>query len=306
MLKETLHLPRKEEMIPIHLTLWRPDGEVCGMVHLSHGMAEHIERYHDLALFLSSQGFVVAGCNHRGHGSEWPQERLGHFADRGGWDKVIGDLHDVMRYLKSLYPHVPYILLGHSMGSFTAREFALRYPKELDGLVLSGTGFYPKALCTAGALIAGLFPPRKPAPVLDKIVFSGNNKPFEPARTPFDWLSRDEQQVDKYIADDRCGFLFTGRAYRDFFGGLARLADDSRLSVMPATLPVYFLSGAQDPVGQMGKGVHQVADSYAAAGLQNITVHLYPGGRHEMFNEINKDEVLNRLYDWLSAHFPFQ
>ena len=196
MLKETLLLPRKDDPISIHLTLWRPEGEVRGIVQLSHGMAEHIERYHAAASVLADHGYLVAGYNHRGHGRECPDEKLGFFADHDGWDKVIEDMHAVMARVKALYPGVPYVLLGHSMGSFAAREFAIRYGKELSGLVLSGTGFYPAALCRAGGMLASLFPRKKQAPFLDKMVFSGNNKPFAPARTPCDWLSRDEKQVD--------------------------------------------------------------------------------------------------------------
>lgn len=304
MLKDTLLLPRPDESIPIHLTLWHPDGEVRGIVQLAHGMAEHIERYDALARTLADHGFLTAGYNHRGHGKECPAEKLGFFALHDGWEKIIGDMHAVMQHVKALHPHAPFILLGHSMGSFAAREVALRYGKELSGLVLSGTGAYPHALCKAGAFLAGLFPRKKPAPLLDKIVFSGNNKPFAPARTPFDWLSRDERQVDAYIADPRCGFVFTGSAYRDFFQGLERLTHRERLAAMPQTLPIYLLSGNRDPVGQMGAGVIRTAEAYKQAGLTRVTVQLYPDGRHEMFNEINRDEVLTQLLHWLDTLIP--
>ena len=296
-----LRISRPREQVPIHLFTWQGTKPVRAVVLMVHGMAEHIERYAPTAQALCEKGFVAAGFNHRGHGREWPEKRLGHFADKEGWDKVIMDMHAVMTHLKNEYPGVPFVLLGHSMGSFAAREFALRYGRELSALVLSGTGYYPRALCAGGVCMASLFPKSKPAPLLDKLVFSANNRPFAPARTPFDWLSRDNRQVDAYIADYRCGFVFTGKAYKDFFGGLYRLADRCRLNDLPKGLPVYFLSGDKDPVGQMGKGVRRVADEMKAAGLTRVTVKLYPGARHELFNEINQQEVWAHLTAWLDA-----
>lgn len=294
-----LYLPRQDEQVPLHLHIWQPDTPARAVVHIAHGMAEHILRYEYAARSLCDQGFLVCGSNHRGHGYEWPEKRLGHFADRDGWDKVLLDMHAVMTYVKNEHPGLPYVLLGHSMGSFLAREFALRYGKELSALVLSGTGFYPGALCAAGTLMASLFPRRKPAPLLDKLVFSSNNAPFSPARTPFDWLSRDAKQVDKYIADSRCGFVFTGASYKAFFQGLLALSREGRLLLMQKGVPVYLLSGKKDPVGQMGKGVEKVAQQLRRAGVSRADVKLYPDCRHELFNELNRDEVLDDLCAWL-------
>lgn len=177
------------------------------------------------------------------------------------------------------------------MGSFLAREYVLQYPKELDGLVLSGTGHYPWLITAVGRLVARCMPKEKPSKLVDKLAFSANNKAFSPARTAFDWLSRDGEQVALYMADPLCGFVFTGQAYADFFGGLMALTDEKRLENMPGDLPVYFLSGDRDPVGQMGKGVEKVAAAFRRAGMDDVTVKLYPGARHELFNETNKEEV---------------
>ena len=227
--------------------------------------------------------------------------RLGYFAEKDGWQRILQDAHDLMNQTKKAYPHTPYFLLGHSMGSFLAREFALQFSDELDGLILSGTGYYPKALTVAGKTVASLVSKTKPSKLVDKMAFSGNNKPFAPARTPFDWLSRDEKEVDKYVADPLCGFMFTGKAYADFFGGLSALTDEKRLAGMKKDLPVYFLSGDHDPVGQMGEGVKKVADDFRKAGMQDVTVKLYPDARHELFNETNRDEVDVDLAAWLEA-----
>ncbi len=278
-------------------TIWAPATAPKAIIQIVHGMAEHIARYERMAKALNEAGFLVCGRNHRGHGPE--AKLLGYFADEQGWDAILNDAHEVSLDIKKQYPGVPFILLGHSMGSFLAREYALRYGKELDGLILSGTGFYPKALCASGRMLAKLAPKKKPANLVNNIAFAGNNKPFAPGRTGFEWLSRDEKEVDKYVADPLCGFCFTGSAFSDFFGGLLALTDESRLSSMPKDLPVYFMSGDRDPVGQMGEGVRQVAEQFKKAGMRDITVKLYPDARHELFNELNRDEVTADLIQWL-------
>ena len=277
--------------------IWAPSQPPKAIIQIVHGMAEHIARYERMAKALNEAGFLVCGRNHRGHGPE--AKLLGYFADEQGWDAILNDAHEVSLDIKKQYPGVPFILLGHSMGSFLAREYALRYGKELDGLILSGTGFYPKALCASGRMLAKLAPKKKPANFVNNIAFAGNNKPFAPGRTGFEWLSRDEKEVDKYVADPLCGFCFTGSAFSDFFGGLLALTDESRLSSMPKDLPVYFMSGDRDPVGQMGEGVRQVAEQFKKAGMRDITVKLYPDARHELFNELNRDEVTADLIQWL-------
>ena len=277
--------------------IWAPSQPPKAIIQIVHGMAEHIDRYERTAKALNEAGFLVCGRNHRGHGPE--AKLLGYFADEQGWDAILNDAHEVSLDIKKQYPGVPFILLGHSMGSFLAREYALRYGRELDGLILSGTGFYPKALCASGRMLAKLAPKKKPANFVNNIAFAGNNKPFAPGRTGFEWLSRDEKEVDKYVADPLCGFCFTGSAFADFFGGLLALTDESRLSAMPKDLPVYFMSGDRDPVGQMGEGVRQVAEQFKKAGMLDITVKLYPDARHELFNELNRDEVTADLIQWL-------
>lgn len=295
-----------ESPYPRSLSLWEPAGAPRGLVVISHGMAEHIGRYRRLGEALSGAGFAVAGYNHLGHGDEAALK--GYFADRDGWGRAAEDIHSALAWMKARFPGVPAALLGHSMGSFLAREYALRHPDFLDALVLSGTGWQPPALCGFGLMAAEavctLGGARKPSKLLDKLAFSANNKAFRPARTAFDWLSRDEAEVDKYAADPLCGFVFTGGGFRDMFRGLAALTRLERLAVLPRELPVLLISGERDPVGAQGRGVRMVAGQYRKAGLSRVEVKLYAGARHELFNETIREAVYGDLAQWLASALP--
>lgn len=286
----------------LQLYVWPVDAPRA-VVQLVHGMAEHMGRYDRLARALNGAGYAVVGHDHLGHGPIADEADHGWFGAKGGWNNLIEDMKRVTDYAKQRFPGLPFVLLGHSMGSFAVREYLLRYAKELDACVISGTGWYAPALCGTAKCLAALCGVlggwHKPAALVNTVGFGSSNKAFAPARTPFDWLSRDEKEVDKYIADPLCGFLFTARGYYDMFDGLQGISKVSRLAAMPKALPIYFLSGSVDPVGQAGSGVKTVAQQFRDAGMQDVTVRLYEGGRHEMFNEINRDEVTADLIGWL-------
>lgn len=284
--------------------VWLPEGAPKGIVQFVHGMAEHMDRYDAPAQALCQGGYLVVGHTHLGHGPK--AEVQGHFADESGWERLLDDIHSLRQETEKAYPGVPYFLLGHSMGSFLVRCYLTEHGEGLRGAVLSGTGWFGSGPVKAGLALTGLLcalgQGRKPAPLVDKLAFGGSNKHFAPNRTAFDWLSRDAAQVDRYIADPYCGFLFTAAGYRELFRGLDRLRHLDELKKMPKRLPVYFFGGDQDPVGAMGKGIPKVAEQFRQAGLRDVTVKLYPGGRHEMFNETNAQEVYADLLAWLHAH----
>lgn len=284
--------------------LWLPEGAPKGIVQLVHGMAEHIDRYDAAAQALCRGGYLVVGHTHLGHG---PRAAVrGYFAPADGWDRLLDDIHLLRQETERAYPGVPYFVLGHSMGSFLVRCYLTEHGEGLRGAVLSGTGWFGSGPVKAGLALSGLLcalgQGKRPAPLVNRLAFSANNRAFAPSRTDFDWLSRDTAQVDRYVADPCCGFLFTASGYRDMFRGLERLRDLDRLKRIPKKLPVYFFSGAQDPVGAMGTGVNKVAEEFRQAGLRDVTVKLYPGGRHEMFNETNAEAVYGELLAWLDAH----
>lgn len=290
---------------PRELTLWEPAGKAKAAVHIAHGMAEHIARYGRFATALTAAGYIVCGYNHLGHGVEAPL--TGFFAQEDGWGQTVADIKTVMDWLKAEYPGVKRALLGHSMGSFLAREYAMRYPQGMDMLVLSGTANQPKALIAAGLLPAKILcaagGARKRSKLLDKLAFSANNKPYAAeGGTGLNWLSRDKAEVQKYADDPLCGFVFTAGGFRDLFTGLLALTLTARLSALPDDLPVYLFSGNADPVGAMGRGVEEVAAQYRGAGLKDVSMKLYDGGRHEMLNETNRDEVTEDVIAWLDSH----
>lgn len=285
--------------------VWTPAGKPLALVQISHGMAEHIDRYDRLGQALAGAGYLVFGHNHLGHGAEAPV--LGWFAEKGGWGQAVLDLASVMNHMSQQYPGVPRVLLGHSMGSFLAREYALRFPDGLDALVLSGTGWYSRALSASGKLparvIRALGRDSKPSRTLHHLSFSRHNKPFQTkGGSPNAWLSRDEHEVAKYDRDPLCGFLFTAGGFYDLFSGLHQLSYVERLQGLNKDMPVYFLSGDHDPVGAFSKGVKTVYGQLKDAGLTDVKMKLYQEGRHEMFNEVNREEVTKDLIEWLHLH----
>lgn len=277
--------------------LWLPENEPTAVIQLVHGMAEHIDRYDATARALVKAGYAVVGHNHLGHGTA--ARIKGYFAEKNGWQHLIDDVHILRQRIQMHNPGTPYILLGHSMGSFVVRCYMAQYAEGLAGVILSGTGFFPKAVAMLGLSVANLVclcgGEKKPSKLINSIAFGGSNKLFKPARTDFDWLTRDDAIVDSYVADPYCGFIFTGSAYRDFFSGLDRL---TQVGKVPSDLPVLMFSGEKDPVGS-GDGVNKVAQQLREAGVKQVDVKLYPDARHEMLNEINREEVWQDIIRWI-------
>ena len=274
------------------------------ILQLSHGMVEFIDRYKPLAEYLAGQGIVVVGHDHLGHGgSIRTKEDYGYFGEPDGNRALLEDLHAVTTLTKQLYPGVPYFLLGHSMGSFYARQYLCEWGNELDGAIIMGTGHQPKALvqfarstCRALAAVHGW---QYRSKLVANLSFMGYNKGLE-GRTTHDWLNRDQAEVDKYLAEERCTFTFTLNAYYSMFSGILRLHDPAFLARMPKDLPLLFLAGTADPVGDRGKGVLRAIQSLKAAGVQNIRCKLYPGARHELLVETNRQEVFADIAAWLN------
>ncbi|WP_246040260.1 alpha/beta hydrolase [Ectobacillus funiculus] len=274
------------------------------ILQISHGMAEHIRRYAAFAQMLIGEGIFVYGNDHRGHGyTAEKKEDRGYFADENGFGKVVEDLYLVTQQIKKEYPGTPVVLFGHSMGSFLIRRYAQLYGRELHGMILSGTGDNAIPLLKIGKLLARLEMKAKgrktPSLFLNNLSFGKFNKPFRPTRTPFDWLTRNEKEVDKYIADPLCGGIFTGRFFYDLYTGSEMIQKAENIAKVPKDLPILFISGDKDPVGGNTKGVLQAYEAFRAAGVHDVSYIFYKDGRHEMLHEINQKEVYSDIVRWL-------
>lgn len=269
-----------------------------------HGMAEHAARYKNFAVFLNSKGFDVCAPDLRGHGRTAGNiENTGHFADHNGWKLVIDDIDCAVNYIKENHPDIPLILIGHSMGSLLARCYFEKFGNRIHALILSGTSFQPKMviyfgllLCRLQQLLYGL---KHRSKLLTSMSFGGFNKKFKNTKTDFDWLSRDQEIPEKYVADEFCGFTCTVGLFRDLLTGILNVQTKRHFENFPKGKPVYMFSGALDPVGNSGKGVRKVFDKYTKSGVTDIQLKLFPEGRHEMLNEINRFEVFDDIFFWI-------
>ena len=264
---------------------WDPAGTPRGAVQLTHGMGEHVRRYGALARALTGRGLVVYGQDHRGHGATArSEEELGQLGP-DGWTQLVDDVDLLVSLIHDEQPGLPLVLLGHSMGSFAVQQHLLDHSDRVDAVVLTGTTALDQL---------------EPALDLDKpIDLAAFNAAFEPARTEFDWLSRDEAIVDAYIADPRCGFGIDTDAGKDMFASARRMADPGQVTAIRPDLPLYTAAGELDPVNANLALLNVLVDRYRAAGLTDVTVRTYPGARHEILNETNRDEVVARILDWI-------
>ncbi|WP_323095768.1 alpha/beta hydrolase [Intrasporangium sp. YIM S08009] len=294
----------------VFVNRWLPDseagGDAKGVVQLSHGMAEHSSRYARFAERLTARGYAVYASDHRGHGRT--SGTRGAFADDEGWQTVVDDLRAVTERALEEHPGLPVFLVGHSMGSFLARSYAAQHGASLAGLVLSGTAGSAGPLGNVGVLVATaqarIRGHEHASGLMNSLTFGQYNAAFKPTRTDFDWLSRDPAEVDKYVADPDCGFVFTAGGFVDLLKGLAAVNTDRVVSRIPKTLPIHLASGAMDPVGNRRKGVQEVADQLRRVGVEDVTVTIWPDARHEILNETNRDEVETEIADWIDAHLP--
>ncbi len=283
-----------------------PDEKIVAILQIAHGMVEFIDRYEDFAKYLNSKGILVVGNDHLGHGgSVNSEDDWGYFGEDGN-RHVLDDMHKLTVLTKEKYPGLPYFLLGHSMGSFYARQYLCEYGDELDGAIIMGTGFEPLSTVKAGMflckLIAAFKGWRYRSTFVNNIAFGSYGKKFESLRTRADWLSKDEALVDWYVNEPRCSFLFTLNGYYNMFEGISRLHDKSLLAKVPKDLPIFFVSGKDDPVGTFGKEVEASVRSLEEAGVKNIEVKLYENDRHEILNETDKEIVYVDLYNWLNKY----
>lgn len=300
MVKEEFFYPSADGEHTIHAVLWRPEGPVRGVVQIVHGICEYALRYEPFAQFLTGHGFAVTGNDHLGHGqSVKDPSEYGYFTQ---WSHLVRDVRALRELVGEKLPGLPYFLLGHSMGSFVARTYLIDYPGTVTGCALSGTAHHPPVGVALGKLVTSFGDPKKVNKVFYALSIGAYNKSFAPTRTSADWICRDPQVVDAYLADPMCNFPTKGGMNHAMMTGLGRVGDLRELAKMDKSTPVYFFAGDRDPVGSMGRGVRKVYALFQKAGVRDLTLKLYPGGRHEMLNETNKDEVFADVLAWLEEH----
>jgi len=292
-----------------HVIDWTPDDgtPTLGAIHIAHGMAEHSARYAPLAEALTQAGFAVSAADHRGHGrtTEEGPER-GIFTEDGGWHVAAEDMRDMVRRLRERNPDVPVFLFGHSMGSLLAQQILTdggEIPDLLAGVVLSATSGKPPFIASIGRIVARLerlrLGPRGRSGIIDALTFKDFNSKFKPTRTGFDWLSRDEAQVDAYVADPDCGYVCSVQLWIDVLDAVAHITSDAAQSRIKKSIPILLFAGDKDPVGDMGKSVRSLGTDLERVGVTDLTCTLYPDARHELLNELNRDEVVADLLKWL-------
>ena len=262
-MKQHFSYPSQDGKTKIHAIEWIPEGNISAVLQISHGMVEYIDRYDEFARFLNEQGYYVVGHDHLGHGnSVQSKEDWGYFEEKNGNECVIGDIHRLRQITQKKYPDIPYFILGHSMGSFLTRQYLTIHGNGLAGAIIMGTGNQPLFLVKLGKMLCRLIASFKGwhyrSHFINNMAFGGYNKKFAPARTPMDWLSRNPKNVDTYLSEDCCTFIFTVNGYYHMFRGMEHLAKKENFEQIPKNLPVFFVAGQDDPVGGFGKGVKAV------------------------------------------------
>lgn len=304
-MNDTSFYYKSSDGIEIYARKWLPqDEKTKAVVQIAHGMGEHIGRYHDFAQALTEKGYAVYGNDHRGHGLTATDERdKRYFAEENGFEEVVRDMYALTNQISAEQGNIPVFLFGHSMGSFLSRRYIQLYGNTLNGVILSGTGQVPSVVREAGRMAAKmeikLKGKRTPSPLLDRLSFGQYNRPFKPARTDFDWLSRDTQAVDFYINDPLCGGIFSAGFFYDLLSGIKQASTQSLIEQVPSALPIFLVSGDHDPVGGRTKGVLKTYKALKKAGIKDVTYKFYPQGRHEMLQETNREEVIEDIINWL-------
>ncbi|MEX5353240.1 lysophospholipase [Pseudomonas juntendi] len=294
-------LPASEHC-SLYVHQWLPTTPVKAVVLLAHGMAEHAGRYRRLGHALADAGFALLAPDLRGHGRTAELGCLGLFARHHGWTTVVNDLGLIAQHIGQQFPGTPLFLFGHSMGSYIAQAYLMHHSASLQGAVLSGSNFHPPLLYRTASLVARAETwrqgPLGKSALLDWLSFGSFNKAFKPNRTAFDWLSRDADEVDQYVADPLCGFRCCNQLWVDLLQGLAQISQPKNLAQIDPNLPILVIGGECDPVSA-GKRLKGLAAALRATGNRHVQLRLYPEARHELLNETNRDEVTADILGWL-------
>lgn len=304
MKKTELYIKSTNNVNNLHIIIWEPK-EINAIVQISHGMIEYIDRYDRFAKFLNSKGILVVGNDHLGHGlSVKDDDELGYFTTNKKSATLVEDLYKITQEIKSKYGYeVPYFVLGHSMGSFIIRRYIMTYGDKIDGCIIVGTGSQSGIILKSGQIVLKILKAFKGdkfrSRLVEKMAFGAYNKKFKPVNTKSDWISRDKEIVNKYINDRYCTFLFTLNGYEVLFDMLEFIQKPINISKIPKQLPLFFVSGDMDPVGNYGKAVKRIYEIYKINKIEDIDIKLYKDYRHEVLNELGYENVYKDIYNWI-------
>lgn len=311
--KKDLAYDSRDGKTRIHAVKWEQETALpvkpVAILQIVHGMAEYIDRYDRFARYMADHGLVVVGNDHLGHGRSLADGNpLGYFCENDPATVVVRDVHRLKKMTQEEYPGIPYILFGHSMGSFIARDYLTRYGTGIQGAIIQGTGYQAASLAHAGKVIAAIQKvftgPRHPSGLMNAIAFGGYLKEIKPLRTRMDWLSYNEKNVDDYIADPLLGFTFTVNGFQTLMELVLRSGDVERMKKIPRNLPVYLCSGEDDPVGENSAAVKRLYEVYRdTLQLNDLTLKLYPHMRHEILMEDDWETVCEEYLRWIGEHW---
>lgn len=308
MKKSTFEFLSADKGTKIYCVKWEPDTEERkGILQITHGMIEYIERYDAFAEYMTQQGILVVGHDHLGHGASVAKEEFwGYFAPQNGSDILVEDMNTLRAMIQKEYPELPYFMLGHSMGSFMLRKYLSKYGQNLRGAIIMGTGSQAdnavqsgKRLCKLLAFFRGWNYRSK---LVNYIVFSGNGKRLGADEMKNAWLTKDKEIVKAYNSEARCSFVFTLNGFYNLFDTIYYINQSENINAIPKSLPLFFVAGEDDPVGNYGEGVREAYETYEKAGVEDVTWKLYLTDRHEILNELDREKVYKDIYAWIQVH----
>lgn len=304
MTRNEFYYPSADGKTKIHAVEWLPDGKPKAILQIAHGVTEYILRYEEFAKFLTEKGIAVVGNDHIGHGTSIAEcaERM-YFGPEGSWDWVVEDMKKCLEITKNKFPNTPYCLLGFSLGSFLARTYLTKYPGTLNGAIIMGSGQLPPFQISIAKFMVNNEAKKvgedHTSPTIQKLSYETYNKYFAPNRTKYDWLCASTTSLDEYIKDTMRGEDFTAGLFRELLNGMAFTAKQSNIKKIDKNMPILFLSGDKDPVGEQGKGVIKAYDCFKKAGIKDVNMKLYPGLRHDILREDCRQDIFEDIYNWM-------
>lgn len=306
MIKNEFYYLSADGKTNIHAVEWLPEGTPKAILQVSHGVTEYILRYESFAEYLTKKGLIIVGNDHLGHGTSIADDsKPMYFGKNGSWNWVVEDTHTCKTMVEKRFPGIPYCLLGFSLGSFVARTYLINYPGTIDAAILMGTGQTSPIQISLAKLVANNEARKvgedNSSPMIKKLTFETYNKIFAPNRTEFDWLCSSNESLDKYIADPLRGGNLSAGLFREMLSGMLYTGKFENLKKMDKDIPILFISGDMDPVGERGKGVIHAYNRFKKAGIKDVSIKLYPGLRHDILNEDCKEDIYEYLYKWLES-----